>query len=442
VRSKHLLNFFILLLFDILILIFTFYISTAIRDSIDSQTVPDYIEISLFDFLFAILTIVILFINEKIYSFRFDFWQETKKILKALFISYLLVLTILALTKSNFHYSRLFITIYFILNAITIPVFKLFIKRYLYSIESMRERVLVVGENREDINRFVGELESNRYLGQRFCKSRFDRVFIISNGMDSQTLSTLIQKYLYKNLNGVYIIPYINTINFANSIILEYSNLKSNSIYIENRLLKVENIFFKTLFDKIVSFSILPLFLVVHIVVSILIKLDSKGSVLFKQRRVGKDGREFLCYKYRTMYENSNSILKKYLLEHPEEIEYYKKYHKYKNDPRVTKIGAILRSTSLDELPQILNVLKGDMSLVGPRPYMVDEIDRLSSYKSTILKVKPGITGLWQVSGRNNLTFQQRVELESWYIKNWTLWDDFIIVLKTFSVVIRRVGAK
>ncbi len=142
------------------------------------------------------------------------------------------------------------------------------------------------------------------------------------------------------------------------------------------------------------------------------------------------------------MFINQDQILKRYLKKNPDEITYYKRYHKYKQDPRVTKLGAILRATSLDELPQIINVLKGDMSIVGPRPYMLNEIDKLGSAKSIILKVRPGITGLWQVSGRNNLTFKERIQLESWYIRNWTLWDDFIIILKTFSVVLKRVGAK
>jgi undecaprenyl-phosphate galactose phosphotransferase len=142
------------------------------------------------------------------------------------------------------------------------------------------------------------------------------------------------------------------------------------------------------------------------------------------------------------MYENSEKLLKTYLANHPEEIKYYKKYHKYKNDPRITKIGKILRETSLDELPQIINVLKGEMSIVGPRPYMLNELNKLGSFKEFILKVKPGITGLWQVSGRNNLTFKERNELEVWYIKNWSLWLDFVILVKTIKVVLLKIGAK
>ena len=140
------------------------------------------------------------------------------------------------------------------------------------------------------------------------------------------------------------------------------------------------------------------------------------------------------------MYEHSEERLEAYLQTHPEEKTYYETYHKYKNDPRITPLGAFLRRSSLDELPQILNVLKGDMSLVGPRPYMPEEIEKLGKDAQTILMVKPGITGLWQVSGRNELSFEKRKELDIWYIQNWSLWIDFIILLKTIKVVLGKKG--
>ena len=115
-------------------------------------------------------------------------------------------------------------------------------------------------------------------------------------------------------------------------------------------------------------------------------------------------------------------------------------FFKSKNDPRITKIGKILRATSLDELPQIINVLKGEMSIVGPRPYMLNELDKLGSFKEFILKAKPGITGLWQVSGRNNLTFKERNKLEVWYIKNWSLWLEIKTIFKTIWVMVGRKG--
>jgi len=435
VRGKQFLNFSILILLDISILISIFYISTAVRDSLKIDDIPQYIEISISDFLFAILTIEILLISERIYSFRFDFWQETKKILKALLLSYLIVLTILALTKSNLHYSRLFITIFFTLSGVSIPIFKLIIKRNLYAIDALKEIVFITGDSREGVERFRRELNSNRYLGQLCRDEGYETIFIVSNRVE------MLNRYMESGYT-IYIVPDISNINFVNSTILEYDNLRENSIYFENRLLRVESLIFKNMMDRAISIATLPIFIPIHMAISILIKLDSKGDILFRQRRIGKGGDEFTCLKYRTMFENSDEILREYLALNPQEVDHYSRYHKYRDDPRVTKFGRFLRSTSLDELPQILNVLRGDMSIVGPRPYMVNEVDKLGEFRDTILRVKPGITGLWQVSGRNNLTFQERMELESWYIKNWSLWGDFIILLKTFSVVFRRVGAK
>jgi len=241
---------------------------------------------------------------------------------------------------------------------------------------------------------------------------------------------------------SVFIIPYLADLNFVHSPIMEYFNIRYNAIRIENQLLLKKNLFLKNFFDYLLTLILLPLFLIMHIFISFAIKKDSKGPIFFIQTRVGKNGKLFKCYKYRTMYIDSEKILKDYLKNHPEEIEYYEKYHKYKNDPRVTKVGKFLRSLSLDELPQIINVLKGDMSLIGPRPYMPIELKSLQKDKDIILKVKPGITGLWQVSGRNNVTFKERVSLEKWYIKNYSLWIDFVIFIKTFKVVINKVGAK
>ena len=130
-----------------------------------------------------------------------------------------------------------------------------------------------------------------------------------------------------------------------------------------------------------------------------------------------------------------------YLKDHPEEVEFYTTYHKYQNDPRITKIGDKLRKTSLDELPQIFNVFKNEMSFIGPRPYMLNEKEKIGEKIDTVLTVKPGITGLWQVSGRTDVDFHSRVELDVWYIRNWNLWMDLVILLKTVKTVLVREGA-
>ena len=171
-------------------------------------------------------------------------------------------------------------------------------------------------------------------------------------------------------------------------------------------------------------------------------KTEPKSKIFFTQERLGKNGQTFVCYKFRTMYENGDDILQKYLKTYPHEEKYYTVYHKYQNDPRITKVGHFLRRTSLDELPQIFNVFKQEMSFIGPRPYMIEEKEKIGEEIDTILTVRPGITGLWQVSGRSDVDFLSRIELDAWYIRNWNLWMDTVILIKTIKTVLFKDGAK
>jgi len=425
---------------DIIWLIVIFYISLLIRQNINYTYLNNFEGLSLYDFTFVILTVFILMFYEKIYNFRYDFWQDTLKVIKSFIIGFFITMSILALTKTNLQYSRAFILIYFTIGIILMPILKRYTKKLIFMIPFFKEKVLVIGKDKEQLDTFKDELKENWYLGQLYTTNDYQHTIIIANGYNTKELNNLIDTYMDQH-HEIFVVPYINGINFRDSQIMEYSNIRLNTIQIKNKLLIKSNIYIKNIFDKIVSLILLPIFLIVHIFIVIAIKLDSKGSIWFKQKRLGKDGHVFEVYKYRTMYENSDDILTDYLKTNPHEISYYQQYHKYQTDPRITKIGKILRDTSLDELPQLINVLKGDMSLVGPRPYMLNESEKLADKQSFILKVKPGITGLWQVSGRNNLTFQQRNELEIWYIKNWSLWADFVIMLKTIKVVIKKIGA-
>ncbi len=437
---KNILHNAILFTIDLTVLISLFYLSTFIRASLGGEDIPIFNTISLSNFIFIIFIILFFMQSEEIYHFRYDFWQETKKILKSLFFSYLMTLTLLALMKTNFEYSRLFLTIYFISAMLLLPFSKRSIKKILYSFDFFKNPILILGDPQE-VEILKDEFKKNFYLGQSLSDREYNAVIIISKDIQKERLDKLIEKYLNQKID-LYIVPYLRDINFVHSNILEYYNIRTNAIHIENRLLIKRNIWIKRFFDTLLTLLVLPLFALIHLIVTLLIKLDSKGGVFFKQPRLGKDNQDFLCYKYRTMHEKSDELLKLHLAKNPDEIAYYDEYHKYKNDPRITKIGKILRSTSLDELPQIINILKGEMSWVGPRPYMLNEKKKLEKHLPFILKVKPGITGLWQVSGRNNLTFKERNELEVWYIKNWLLWDDFVILVKTIKVVLLKVGAK
>ena len=196
-------------------------------------------------------------------------------------------------------------------------------------------------------------------------------------------------------------------------------------------------LFVKRFIDIIGSVFAIFIFLVPSIIIAVLIKLDSKGSVLYKSKRIGKNGRLFTFYKFRTMYEGSDELREELIKDFSKDgIEI-----KLKNDPRITRIGKILRKTSFDEIPQFYNVLRGDMSLVGPRPPMPDEVKKYSIRQRRRISMKPGITCLWQISGRSMLSFEDRVELDLKYIDEWTLKLDFIIILKTIPAVLFAKGA-
>lgn len=202
-------------------------------------------------------------------------------------------------------------------------------------------------------------------------------------------------------------------------------------------------LFVKRLIDII--FGLIGLILLIPI--SLLIKIVSVlngdfGSIFFTQSRIGINGKEFKFYKYRTMVPNADERLFKLLEEDEAAAAEYKIHKKLKNDPRITKIGKILRKTSIDELPQLINVFLGDMSLIGNRPYLPREKEDMGEYFDEIVKSKPGLTGYWQVSGRSDTTFANRLNLESYYSNHMSLWMDIKIFFKTFGAVIFGHGAE
>ncbi len=177
------------------------------------------------------------------------------------------------------------------------------------------------------------------------------------------------------------------------------------------------------------------------LVIALLIRLESRGPALFKQRRIGLNGKPFNVWKFRTMVPNAEQLLEEYLASNPEYKQEWLSCQKLRRDPRVTRIGRFLRSTSLDELPQLVNVLRGELSLVGPRPIVEAEIDRYRDGYHHYTRVKPGITGLWQISGRNLVSYDKRIDLDTYYINNWSIWFDIYILARTIPVVITRQGA-
>ena len=431
----------ILVLVDFLVLLFSLKIAIFFRENFFQSIMPVFSIPNIQKYFWIILITLILFNLEKIYKTRYDFWSDTKRVIKALFFSFITVFTVITLTKMSEDYSRTFLFMFFLIAIFLIPFFKRLTKKVLFKFDSFKIKVKIVSKSSQfDI--LSKEFIDNWYFGFDICDKKYDMVIISSRKFTLEDLQKLIKRYS-KKTRDIYVIPYMSHLDFSHTNVVDYFNVRLSAIHIENRLLNGKNIFIKYLFEKILVVLILPLALLLHLILIMLIKKDSKGSVFFKQKRFGLRGKTFSCYKYRTMYTNGDEILKEYLAQNPDEVEYYSIYHKYKNDPRITKIGSFLRATSLDEFPQFFNILRGDMNLIGPRPYMLNEKIKIGRYnEDTILKVKPGITGLWQVSGRNELTFDERIDLDKWYIQNWSLWMDFVIFMKTIKVVLSKVGAR
>jgi Undecaprenyl-phosphate galactose phosphotransferase WbaP len=197
----------------------------------------------------------------------------------------------------------------------------------------------------------------------------------------------------------------------------------------------------KRVLDICLVLIALPILTVLFIVLAVLIRVDTPGSIFYTQKRIGKDGREFTIWKFRTMVVNAEQDLKEYLLKHPSLHTEWQDNQKIKNDPRVTAVGKILRRFSLDELPQFINIFHGEMSLVGPRPIVQEEIPNYGDNYHLYTKVKPGLTGLWQVSGRNDLTYNERVNLDEYYVRNWSVWMDIYIIATTINAVLTGKGA-
>lgn len=231
-------------------------------------------------------------------------------------------------------------------------------------------------------------------------------------------------------------------INVANGNVAQDISSVSTKTYKEVLTERKPYILAKRIIDVIGA--IFGIVLLIPITIGIYVAkiiLKDKGPIMYTHNRIGKDGKIFKMYKFRSMVEGADEILFKYLEENEEAREEYKINKKLKDDPRITKIGKFIRKTSIDEFPQFINVLKGDMSLVGPRPYLPREREDIGEYYPYIVAVKPGITGLWQVSGRNGVTFKQRLELDKQYYEKRNMKTDLKILTKTVLKVCDKEGA-
>jgi undecaprenyl-phosphate galactose phosphotransferase len=265
-------------------------------------------------------------------------------------------------------------------------------------------------------------------------------VLICAPGLEPKKLVSLINR-LQLLVKRVAFVPELFGLPTSNITARGMMEEQAVVLRVQNNLARKSNRIMKRIFDIVATVCGGILILPILAIIALLIYLDSPGPIVFGHKRVGQGGKEFSCYKFRSMVPNAQEALEVYLKENPATREEWEHNFKLKDDPRVTRIGKFLRKTSLDELPQLWNVLVGDMSLVGPRPIVRDEIVKYGDYINDFYLVPPGITGVWQVSGRSDTTYEERVLMDSWYVHNWSVWIDIVYLLKTALVVVKLKGA-
>lgn len=412
---------------------------------------------------------------ERLYNKKIPFWDETRELLKAVSIATITMLALITLGKMTDQISRLTVLFLWGYGLFLFPLCRLIGKRILYNLGFWKENVIIIGAGTAGIEtakgirselflgyHFIGfldddegkigtEIEINGKSYKVFGKTKHFTKFInllnistIIIALPSLPVDKLAEltNNIQKHAKNILLIPDVKGIALTNTELYHLFVQQLFLLKINNNLKSPFNRLIKRTFDLAVSILFLPLLLPLIGVLGVLIKLDSAGPVLYRHTRIGRVGKPFGVYKFRSMYRDSAERLTAILKNDPLARQEWESCFKLKNDPRITRMGEFLRKTSLDELPQIFNVLKGEMSLVGPRPVIEEEI--VTYYKECAdyyHMVRPGITGLWQVSGRNDVGYDNRVRLDMWYVLNWSLWLDILMLFKTVRVVLKREGA-
>ncbi|MCS7249867.1 MAG: sugar transferase [candidate division WOR-3 bacterium] len=426
--KKNLLTNLFLLFSDLGVLSFSYLLGYIIRAIILPKIFPQLsfpLPFSVFyhRFYFLFIYLLIFFFNE-LYNKRFDLAEELQRLWKGLLLGTIIIIFIAYLTQI-YSFSRIVVLLAFIFSLIFLPLSRWLIKLFLIKIGLFTKKIKIVGDN-GSINELKEEIIRQKYLGYQLVEREEtpDILIITNNNFREKLITFSSEVFIPADLN------LLQTQNVEIEKIGRFLFLKP-----KYNLLKPFNLFLKTIVEYIFSLIIFILFLPLFFLISLLIKLTSPGPIFHKQKRFGLKGKVFTIYKFRTMKIEARKyqeIFKEKCFD-----EWQKKLKIPGSESLVTPIGKFLRRFSLDELPQLINVLKGEMALVGPRPYLLEEKELIANYLPIISKVKPGLTGLWQISGRGNLTLKDRLMLDEYYVKNWSLWLDFSILLLTFKAILK-----
>lgn len=469
---KNIISIFLLLIVDIAAYFVSFILAYFTRIFIDDIFHITPLMFSLKHLLITLWWVPVIFIvmiaYKSLYTLKKPFWHESRRLILSCFFTLLIILSIVSLGKMSNYVSRLFLIILFVYMVIFVTIFRYIMKTKVLNKKFFAERLIIIGcsnyldnvknsiieENglcfyvagvvlTDNVDKYTG---SQKVLGniedieKIIEKYNISSAVVIKNEIDKSFENIL--NNLQIQLNKLLIVLDSQGIGVSNTEAVQLLKSGLNYLQINNNFKSLLNSIVKRLSDIILSIIMLPFLMVIIIIIAVLIKATSKGSVFYGHTRVGRNGKPFKVLKFRSMYQDADERLREILKNNEEARLEWNTYYKLKNDPRITGIGRFLRKSSLDELPQIFNVLKGDMSFVGPRPVIQDELDKyykeLSSY---YYMVRPGITGLWQISGRNELNYDERVAKDAWYVLNWSIWLDIVIFFKTPGVVFKKKGA-
>lgn len=386
-------------------------------------------------------------------------------------VLYALITCILALyfMEASMLASRLYVVLFGVLALFNIYVGRYVLLKILKTTNTLTKPVILIGAGKTaeivlqffegDLGyryRVVGLLDDNPIsdvLPQKFLllgkvsdaesiirDSGIKTVIITAPGMDSERLESLVAK-IQPLVRDILFVPDLMMLPLGHVGVEPFYTEKVFMLSIRNNLARRRNRLAKRIFDLVATICGGLLILPILLVLAVLVGIDNRGRIIFAHRRVGRNGKLFPCYKFQSMVSDAQERLEEYLAQNPEARKEWEGSFKLTNDPRVTKLGAFLRKTSLDELPQLWNVLMGDMSLVGPRPIVTKEIERYGDYIREYYMVPPGITGMWQVNGRSDTTYEERVAMDTWYVRNWSVWIDLVYLFKTVKTVFTGKGA-
>ena len=468
-KQKNIISSLLLAFSDLTAFVIPLYISIYLINpylNIDNQTIEKAINLH---WIFGFILVVWYAISLKHYSHRKSFWYELREILKYTAIIVLLEFIIFAfISKESF--VLCLIVSWPIITFLTV-IFRSISKFILNQFNLWEKETIIIGcgKNALDTYKAISKDKNLGYSIKEFIAFDCERIeselydltvniqklkpieffktldseknYIIA--LDSEYFKlreALLREFIVKQFKYVSIVPSLRGVPLYRTDISFIFSHEILILHIRRNISKISSIILKRIFDIFVSLSILLVLSPIMLFVFFKVRADG-GPAFYGHERIGKNGKAFKCLKFRSMAINSKELLEKILATDPEARKEWEETYKLKNDPRVTKIGDFLRKSSLDELPQLFNILKGEMSLVGPRPITAAELERYEEDVAYYLMTKPGLTGLWQVSGRSDVDYATRIYFDAWYIKNWSLWNDLVIVLKTVKVVVMRDGA-